>query len=250
MGYFVVRIVIDIMIGLMLIGVVAGGVSLYTSRQQVDRDIDTVRQALDRLQQQATYHGTMQSAMADRDVMLVHVHAEWFGEDVPANVLLDADRPWIDLAPPGDLGAHPPDPVAYTSEQAGFWYNPTIGVFRARVRPASSEAQTLVLYNDVNGTALSRFEQIPNPSRQPLVHHPGQTPVKQYAAMANKAWSEGSNEKELATDLLEAEILAAQADAATKQSEADSASQTVDTDSENATSDGLAPSDRPTLKGF
>lgn len=196
------RIVIDIMIGLMLVGVVAGGLYLYNNQAEDEREVETVRSALQQLQEQAAYHQTVQSAMADRDVLLVHLHAEWFGEDVPTNVLLSDDRPWIDLAPPGDLGTHPPDPVVYDENQAGFWYNPTTGTFRARVSPATSEAQTLALYNEVNGTALEAFEQIPDPSRQPLAHTPGTTPAKQYASMANKTWSEPVAEETLDTDLL------------------------------------------------
>lgn len=197
------RIVIDIMIGLMLVAVVAGGLYLYNSREQGKREVESVRVALQQLQEQTAYHRAVQSAMAGRDVLLVHLHADWFGEDLPANVLLDGERPWIDLAPPGDLGKHPPDPVVYNNEQASFWYNPTTGLFRARVSPASSEALTLALYNEINGTALSAFEQIPDPTRQPLAHVPGKTPVKQYASMANKTWSEVSAEDDtLKTDLL------------------------------------------------
>ena len=200
------RIVIDIMIGLMVVSTIAGGVYLYTSRAQEETQVQAVRTALVQLEKQADYNRTVQSAMAGRDVLLVHIHEQWFGEDVPANVLLDSDRPWIDLAPPGDLGEHPPDPVASKESQAGFWYNPTTGVFRARVLPAASEAQTLALYNQINGTALPGFEQIPDSSRQPLAHVPGTTPAKQYASMANKTWSEPVAEDSLATDLIEGPI--------------------------------------------
>lgn len=200
------RIVIDIMIGLMLVAAVTGGLYLYNIRAQGERDIESVRVALQQLQEQATYHRTVQSAIEDRDVLLVHVHAQWFGENVPTNVLVFGDRPWIDIAPPGDLGDHPPDPVAQSATQASFWYNPTTGIFRARVSPASSEAQTLALYNNVNGTDLSAFEQIPDPSRKPLAHSPGKTPSKQYASMANKTWSETKKKHPPAINLLQDEV--------------------------------------------
>ena len=197
------RIVIDIMIGLMLVAVVAGGLALYNSQAQGEQKVAAVRVALQQLQEQAAYHTTVQSAMAGRDVLLVHLHEQWFGEDVPTNVLIEGDRPWIDLAPPGDLGEHPPDPVVTHEGQAGFWYNPTTGTFRARVSPATSEAQTLALYNEVNGTTLEAFDVIPDTSRKPLAHVPGQTPVKQYATMANKTWSEAAVENDLPqTDLI------------------------------------------------
>lgn len=199
------RIVIDIMIGLMLIAVVAGGLYLYNSNAHDEAQTQTVRAALQRLQKQAAYHTAVQSAVAEQEVLLVHLHREWFGENVPTNVLLDGDRPWIDLAPPGDLGAHPPDPVVLSENQAGFWYNPTTGTFRARVSPAASEALTLALYNEVNGTALPEFETIPDTTRQPMAHVLGETPARQYASMANKTWSEPVIEEDLfATDLITA----------------------------------------------
>jgi len=200
------RVIIDIMIGLMLVAVVAGGFMIYNSRQQDERDIQAVRSALHQLHEQAAYHTAVQSAMAGRDTLLVHLHTEWFGEDVPTNVLLEEGHPWLDLAPPGDLGLNPPDPVISDRSQAGFWYNPTTGVFRARVAPGSSEAETLALYNEINGTALDAFEQLPDPARRPIAHVPGQTPAKQYASMANKSWSEPVPERdEIPSDLIVSE---------------------------------------------
>ena len=253
------RIVIDIMIGLMVVGVVVGGLYLYNSREQSERDVESVRVALQQLQEQAAYHRTVQSAMADRDVLLVHLHAEWFGDDLPTNSLLSEGRPWIDLAPPGDLGEHPPDPVVYDRTQAGFWYNPTTGVFRARVSPATSEAQTLSLYNEVNGTALPAFEQIPDPSRQPLGHTPGTTPARQYASMANKTWSEPIQKETINIDLLtEAQTtpLAHVADIeeqVNQQSEHQTPIQSADENGqvlpETVMEGDESPEKRPTLKG-
>lgn len=184
------RILIDSLIGLMLVAVVVCVVVLNNDRKQGEQDVVQVKDALVQLDKQAEYRTALQSAMAGQDTMLVHLHQEWFGDDVPTNVLLDPNHPWIDLAPPGDLGIHPPDPVATHLGQAGFWYNPTTGIFRARVKPTANEGQTLALYNQINGTSLGSFEQIPDPSRQPIAHTPGSTPTKQYASMANRTWSE------------------------------------------------------------
>lgn len=255
----IMRIVIDIMIGLMLVAVVAGGLYLYNSQANSKRQVASVRAALQQLQEQAAYHTTVQSAMAGRDVLLVHLHEQWFGEDVPANVLVDGDRPWIDLAPPGDLGEHPPDPVVTSQAQAGFWYNPTTGTFRARVSPATSEAQTLALYNEVNGTGLEAFDVIPDTSRKPLAHVPGQTPVKQYATMANKTWSEAK----AGDDLPETDLIVAKPSGTSAEETADSGDQshsgdnlilkesaeTQDADNRlpEVVEDDLLPNSRPTL---
>lgn len=183
------RIVIDSLIVLMLVGVVIGALVMHNNSQTSERDVEEVRAALNRLNEQAAYHTAVQSAMAGHDTMLVHMHEEWFGEDLPVNVLLGEGHPWIDLAPPGDLSLHPPDPVATESSQAGFWYNPTTGTFRARVTPCANEAETLALYNQINDTALTGFEQMPDPSRKPIAHVLGSAPAQQYASLANQTWA-------------------------------------------------------------
>ncbi len=201
------RILIDSLIGLMVVAVAVGVVVLNHDRQQESRDIAAVQDALQRLDEQARYHTAVQSAMADQEVLLVHLHKQWFGQDVPTNNLLNGDHPWIDLAPPGDLGVHPPDPVVTGPGQAGFWYNPTTRVFRARVTPRASEALTLALYNEVNGTGLDAFEQIPDPSRRPIAHDPGKTPARQYASLANQTWSEPEPKPEEITEAVFAPLL-------------------------------------------
>ena len=109
-----VRIVIDIMIGLMVVAAISGEhISILAAERATNR---CGARAAAQLEKQAAYHTAVQSAMADQDVMLVHIDKRWFGEDVPVNVLLEGDRPWIDLAP-GDLGVHPPDPVVYSESE-------------------------------------------------------------------------------------------------------------------------------------
>jgi hypothetical protein len=256
------RIIIDIMIGLMVVAVLATGLYLYNTRAQDELAVQTVREALLQFEKQAAYHTTVQSAMADQDVLLVHIDERWFGEDVPTNALLTGQRPWIDLAPPGDVGQHPPDPVAYSEDQASFWYNPTTGMFRARVAPAASEAMTLALYNEVNGTALPGFDVIPDTSRQPIAHTPDKTPARHYASMANKTWSEApAKEEALATDLIEAEAQQAQrersaasGDPTSPDTELAQNDLTAWQDSESApekeADDDSAPEGRRTLRGL
>ena len=183
------RIVIDSLIVVMLLGAGVGVLLLRNNKDQGEQDIVKVQQALQRLHDKAEYYKTVQSAMAQQDTLLVHLDQAWFGENVPANSLISDGHPWIDLAPPGDLGTHPPDPIASDKGQAGFWYNPTLGIFRARVAQQATDADTLTLYNQVNGTQLAQFELLPDPAREPLAHTPGKTPAKQYASMANRTWA-------------------------------------------------------------
>ncbi len=139
-----------------------------------------VQTSLTRLAERTAYHAAIAAAQANdrsdvealRASRLRQIRPEWFDGDLPLNVMLEGDRPWIDLAPPGDLAEHPPDPVARRIDQAGFWYNPTLGVFRARVAPADSSGTELAIYNDVNAANLDALAYDPAPTRQPLAHDP------------------------------------------------------------------------------
>ena len=87
-----------------------------------------------------------------------YISPEWFVADgLPMNATVPGRHPWLDVAPPDDHSDHPPDPVITWEGQAGIWYNPNRGVFRARVMPQWSETATLHLYNLLNDTELTRL---------------------------------------------------------------------------------------------
>jgi len=185
------RLVIDMLIVLMVVGMIGGGLYLHQQGKQSKADQAQVRDALGELHDKTVYHTNMSDAVAGRRTILVKVMPEWFGEDLPSNVLAGSDRPWIDLAPPGDRGVHPPDPVIHSESQAGFWYNPTLGIFRARVMPQASEGKTLALYNHLNDCELAEIDPAPDLARQPLAYAPGIAPVVSYASPA-AAWMQST----------------------------------------------------------
>lgn len=204
------RLVIDSLIALMLVAVLGGVLVMHSRSKQADRAMADTQQALAALHERTAYQTSVQSALAGHQQVMVQIDPAWFGEKMPVNLLASADRPWIDLAPPGDLSDHPPDPLIYNQQQAAFWYNPTLNVFRARVEPGLSEAQTLERYNQVNGTSLMAFDEAPDPSRRPMAHVPGQPPSRQYASLAG-GWDETAQLHALQQD----EIQAPTADSAT-----------------------------------
>lgn len=191
------RLVIDSLIVIMLLAVLGGVVMLHQSRKQGERDLAQTQQALSALHAQTAYQSTVKSAMAGHEQVLVYIEPAWFGEQLPKNQLISGDRPWLDLAPPGDLGEHPPDPIILDDQQAAFWYNPTLGVFRARVEPQLSEAKTLELYNQVNTCQLLAFDAVPSPDRRPMAHVPDQTPSRHYASLA-AGWDSAAPQAPLA----------------------------------------------------
>lgn len=99
----------------------------------------------------------------------VTINPEWFNGDPPRNPLVSAERPWVEVAPPGD--AHLSDPrvrIALDGRYASFWYNPYQGIVRARVPMKINDQLTLDLYNLVNGTTLpSIFRAFGEPEGPP-----------------------------------------------------------------------------------
>jgi hypothetical protein len=94
------------------------------------------------------------------------VDPAWFDreEGVPRNALVEwadeelgiAGRPWMDIAGLDERGLeHPRVRQTVNGELAQFWYNPALGVVRARVPVLVSDRDATELYNAVNRTRLS-----------------------------------------------------------------------------------------------
>jgi type II secretory pathway pseudopilin PulG len=179
------RLLVDCLIVLMLLAVLA---LVFGERRRAQHRIDQLGQvyrALSRLQEQARYHGAMDQALrcsasggqaansaSEVGGMPELVSPAWFGSDLPHNVMVGGTQPWLDIAPPGDTADDPPDPVIHRPDQAGFWYNPARGVFRARVAPQFSEQETLDLYNELNNRNLTGLPTSNDPARRPLPCRP------------------------------------------------------------------------------
>ena len=101
--------------------------------------------------------------------------ARWFRAGLPTNIYTPG-QPWVDMAPPGDLGTHPPDPVIYRPDQPGLWFNPNLGVYRARVRPTRGRTN-IDAYNTLNRVALDRLPTDTDPARATVALHRGADPL-------------------------------------------------------------------------
>jgi len=161
------RRVIDILIVLMLVAVLIGLVWHYRAEAKDLENYRTVHDAMSRLYEQALFHGTLDDQTTKAGFPLI-LQPKWFGDSLPVNVEAGEGQPWLDIAPLGDMSDHPPDPIIYNGEQAGFWYNPNRGLFRARVRTQFTDEETLALYNQLNNTALKSMPRDPRPERKPV----------------------------------------------------------------------------------
>lgn len=84
------------------------------------------------------------------------IEAEWFGSTPPLNALVPAGCPWIEIASGEELGRNNPSVrVALDRSTAAFWYNPALGIVRARVGPTATDKRAIELYNELNSTSVA-----------------------------------------------------------------------------------------------
>ena len=185
---YTVRLIIDSLIALMLVGILASIMVYHREQQKLASRYQTVHRALARLHEQVVIHGALIENETGTGGYPANISPTWFSSaatsldphsDLPMNVMVPSRQPWVDVAPPGDLSDHPPDPIISRPDQAGFWYNPNRGLFRARVMPQFSEQETLRVYNMVNGTTLASLPRSGDTARRP-------TPVPWPGLASNK----------------------------------------------------------------
>lgn len=166
------RLTVDTLIAGMLVTILAGVMLLHRANQHMVSKHRSVHQSLAQLHEAALYHGAMDLA-SNRSVsgFPINISPVWFKLDgLPTNPMAPGRHPWMDIAPAHDMHDHPPDPIITDDRQAGLWYNPNRGIFRARVLPQESPQATVELYNQLNGTQLSRLDGAPNLARAPQPH--------------------------------------------------------------------------------
>jgi len=185
------RLLLDSMIVLMLVGIAVGVVVYQKSVNRRAHNQEVVVQGLSEFQEQVTLHGAIEM-IEDQEAALYprlyppHIEPHWFQAGAPQNPLISSDRPWLDIAPEEDFSDQPPDPLASSQEQAAFWYNPNNGVVRARVPRQVSDRLTLELYNTVNHTALSLLPDDRDPERIPFTFNPSPTSTGQLASLVRR----------------------------------------------------------------
>lgn len=166
------RLVIDTLIALMLVALLAGVIWHHRYQHEQEQVRVTVHRSLAQLHEQVLYRKTLEQVERSDVGFPLTIDAAWFDRELPRNTMAPASHPWMDVAPPGDHGDHPPDPVLTHPAQAGLWYNPNRGIFRARVPEQLSQGATLRLYNELNGTTLSALPQTVDATRRATPHDP------------------------------------------------------------------------------
>ncbi len=149
------RLIIDSLVALMLVGVLAGMALHHRREKDMDQRIELTHSETQRFHSQIMLQAAMEKTQLTQRGYPATVEPEWFGENLPRNPLLPEGHAWVEVA--GDSQRdleHPPKRIATGREMAQFWYNPHSGVVRARVPADVSDATALRLYNYINDTKL------------------------------------------------------------------------------------------------
>ena len=162
------RLMVDGLIALLLVGVLTSVVMHRREQSRRSEEYTQVHEVLAQMHEQAVYRGVLQVGEDGIAGFPKDISPLWFPDGLPVNQLVPGSQPWVDVAPENDENDHPPDPIITSPTQAGIWYNPNRGVFRARVTPQWSDSATLELYNVVNETNLEMLVESKDPSRQPV----------------------------------------------------------------------------------
>lgn len=149
------RLVMDMLIALLLTSMLIGAMWEHRANHIEQQHRDLTRNEVRRFQQQIALQAALAQVENNERGYPATIDPAWFQGSLPANPLLDASHPWVEIADPSqrDL-VHPLDRVATSRSQAKFWYNPANGCVRARVPGGLSDSTSLFIYNYVNDCNL------------------------------------------------------------------------------------------------
>ena len=146
------RIALDILVIVAVLGVLAGIMVHHRRTTEEAGYPDDTRAAVRQLQDEVNLHAALEQ---DTDAFPDSVDPAWFEDRLPRNPLLDGERPWLEVAGEAEWpNREPRIKAAFDATAASFWYNPNLGIVRARVPGSLPESEALNLYNYVNGTNL------------------------------------------------------------------------------------------------
>lgn len=145
------RYVRDLIILTMLL-IIAAGVHWYQKTQAAEeRTLQHAVDGLRLLQQEVRLKAATRESDLNSRGWPMTIDPRWFPAGAPRNMMVDANRPWVELARPEEAALqHPPIRMTIDRSLAGFWYNPYQGVVRARVPVMVSDEESRDLYNELN----------------------------------------------------------------------------------------------------
>jgi type II secretory pathway pseudopilin PulG len=151
----IMRLILDSLVALMLIGILSGVVLYTRSERRLEDKIELARAEVERFQSQIMLQAAMEKTELSQRGYPASIDAAWFAGNLPMNPLLGPSHPWVEIASEADRDLqHPRNRIAFGHTTAQYWYSPYTGVVRARVPGEVSDATALRLYNRINGSSL------------------------------------------------------------------------------------------------
>ncbi len=148
---------------LALVAIIGLGASIFADRSQADlmeQSVRDARAATRRIEQEIKLQIVLKETPLNKYGYPETVDPAWFESGVPQNPLIQQGHPWLEIASPTEwMLQHPRQPVAIDRGWATFWYNPRLGILRARVPQMISDRRTLEVYNRVNASRLAQLYQ-------------------------------------------------------------------------------------------
>jgi len=147
-----------IVIDLLAVAAIAVAALIVHAERTRERDhedlLSLTRAAVQSIQSKVRVKSTVADVELAGSGFPARVEPSWFEENRPTNPLAPG-RPWIEIADENEYGLrHPRNPTLEGGAGAMFWYNPALGIVRARVPHTLSDAEAIRTYNTVNGTQL------------------------------------------------------------------------------------------------
>ena len=156
------RLLIDSLVALMLAGVLAAVIYHQRETTQQEHDVSATIDNLRRLQQQVVLEATLERVDLNDLGYPRTIDPVWFMVGVPENLLVPPGRPWLEVVGADQrFSLHPASIVSDADHVAGFWYNPFLGIVRARVPASLADAAAIELYNLVNATEVTSLTDHP-----------------------------------------------------------------------------------------
>jgi len=149
------RLVFDTLVALMLAGLLAGLLIHQRHQEEHQQVVNHVRNQVRVIEQQIMLQAALEKVPRNEYGYPITIDPVWFENELPRNRLVTGPNPWIEVAKDSKPSVeHPHYRVVMHESMAGFWYNPTNGIVRARIPQQVSDQDTLELYNYVNGSHL------------------------------------------------------------------------------------------------
>ncbi len=121
-------------------------------------------QSLARIRQEVKARAALEGSELSPRGWPMTLQSDWFGAENPTNPLVPIGKEWVEIASVSEaMLTNPPVRCDMTRTLSGLWYNPYIGVVRARVPFLDTEYDTIQLYNRLNRSNITALNVAPEP---------------------------------------------------------------------------------------